>query len=319
MSITNKNRYKQLCSEKFIPLFMQAWWMDTVCHFEKEWDVLLSEQNGKIRGVLVYHITRKFGFKVIIQPQFVQYNGVWIDFPDKIESYKKFALEKEIMTDLIEQLEKLGIDYYDQNFHCSVTNWQPFYWKGFKQTTRYSYLIKDISDTESVFNNFHYFKQRHIKKAKKKYTVCFDLSIEEFYPFYKNAYATKGEELLCSKELLVTVCKAAIERGQGKIIAIKDGDTILSAMFTVWDKASGYYMISAIDPKFKSTGASMLMVWEAILFLSKKTRSFDFEGSMIEGVAKANQEFGAEQVPYFHIEKNYSRTLSLLLKMKSRK
>lgn len=315
MSITNKDKYRQLCQEQPIPLFMQAWWMDAVCSERKHWDVLLSEENGKIRGALVYHIATKFGFKLIIQPQLGKYNGVWIDFPDGVESYKKFALEKEIMTDLICQLEKLGIDYYNQNFHYPVTDWQPFYWKGFKQTTRYSYVIKDISNTESVFNNFHYFKQRHIKKAKKKYTVCLNLDIDEFYKFYKSTYAAKGEQLYYTKELLVNVWKAAREKEQGTIIAIKDGDTILSTIFTVWDTAAGYYIISSIDPKYKSTGASILMVWEAILFLSQKTSSFDFEGSMIEGVAKANQEFGAEQIPYFNISKSYSRLFLVLKKL----
>jgi hypothetical protein len=56
------------------------------------------------------------------------------------------------------------------------------------------------------------------------------------------------------------------------------------------------------------------MVWEAILFLADKTKDFDFEGSMIEGVAKAFEEFGAEQKAYFNISKfNYIFSLYMNL------
>ena len=45
----NKEKYKQLCEAEGsrIPLFQQYWWMETVCE-GKQWDVLLSQRDGRI-------------------------------------------------------------------------------------------------------------------------------------------------------------------------------------------------------------------------------------------------------------------------------
>ena len=55
-----------------------------------------------------------------------------------------------------------------------------------------------------------------------------------------------------------------------------------------------------------------LCLWEAILDASKYTKSFDFEGSMIEPIERFVRAFGATQRPYFQI----SRTPSRLIRMK---
>lgn len=316
MPNSNKEKYRQLCLEKTIPLFLQAWWMDAVCCEGKTWDVCLYEKNGRILGALPYHYTSKYGFKLVLQPQLTQYNGVWIDYPQNQTSFERYAFEKEVNNELITKLEALGVDYYEQNFAPNYTNWQAFFWKGFLQSTRYSYIIDNISNIQSVYENFSPSKKKSIRKAESKLSVDLNLSVEEFYEFHKLAYEKQNIQLFYSKQFLLNLCKTSIAKNQGKIIAIKDGQTIHSAMFTVWDSSAGYYLISAIDPNHRASGASILMVWEAIKFLSDKTHSFDFEGSMIEGVAKANQEFGAIQQPYFLIRKSYSKLVSLLLKLK---
>jgi len=316
---TTKDKYRKLCEDRCddIPIFMQAWWMEAVC-VKKNWDVLLFEKGEIIMGALPFLIIKKFGFKCIIEPQLSQFNGVWLNYKE-ISNLKKqnYSVEKEILNNLIQQLESLHFHYFNQNFHYSFTNWQPFYWRGFKQTTYYTYRINGIADTNKIFSEFHIFKQRHILKAKKKTHVDFNMSIDEFYKFHSNSLSSKGKKVYYKAEFFKNMAESAINRNQGAIISIKDNDeNIHSAMFVVWDINSAYYLVSAIDPKYKSSGASILMVWEAILFLTNKTQIFDFEGSMIEGVAKANQEFGAELTPYFNISKNNSLLFSLLLKFK---
>jgi hypothetical protein len=53
-----------------------------------------------------------------------------------------------------------------------------------------------------------------------------------------------------------------------------------------------------------NSGASTLLICEAIkLSQANKLQKFDFEGSMIEGVANSFKQFGAIQTPYFRITK----------------
>ncbi len=50
-------------------------------------------------------------------------------------------------------------------------------------------------------------------------------------------------------------------------------------------------------------------MWEAIRFAASVTRSFDFEGSMIEPVEKFFRAFGATQTAYHNVFKTNSRLL----------
>ena len=317
----NKELYRKLCEEKNIPLFLQAWWFDAICApVGKEWNVLLHEElksddnlKGEIVGAMPYCITKKFGFKFIVQPRGAQYNGVWIDYPEEMKLHKRYSFEKQVIDNLIDQLEKLNISVFSQNFHHSFINWLPFYWRGFQQTTRYTYLIKNLSNLDKVFNDFSSAKRRHIKKENDELMVDFSLSGTEFYNFHKQCLQQKNTKIEYSLELLLSVYNESVKRDQGKIIALKDKDGhIHSALFVVWDKNSAYAYAYSINSQFKNNGTSTKMFWEAIKFVSDKTQMFDFEGSMMDGVAQSYQQFGTEQVPYFCISKTYSKLFSLL-------
>jgi hypothetical protein len=58
------------------------------------------------------------------------------------------------------------------------------------------------------------------------------------------------------------------------------------------------------DPKLRSSGAQTLLLWELIQLSANLSRSFDFEGSMIENVEKSFRGFGARQYRYFRVWKD---------------
>ncbi|MEA4985376.1 hypothetical protein SDC9_38661 [bioreactor metagenome] len=314
--LSNKERYRLLCEERDdIPLFMQAWWMDAACG-EKKWDVFLYEENGeKIIASFVYHFVEKLGFKLILNPQLTQVSGLWIDYPQNQKLHKRYSFEKKIIDNFIAHLESLKVDFYSQNFHYSFKNWQPFYWKGFKQTTYYTYQIRDLSNLECIFQSFSTAKQKHIKK-ENNLQLDFSFTAESFYNFHKKCLLQKNEKITYSQKLFLSIYNEAVKRDKGKIFAIKDKNELHAALFVVWDTNSAYALISAISPQFKNDGSSTKIFWEAIKFITDKTKIFDFEGSMIEGVAQSFQQFGTEQIPYFNIEKSYSRIFSILKAIK---
>jgi hypothetical protein len=314
--LSNKERYRLLCEERDdIPLFMQAWWMDAACG-EKKWDVFLYEKDSeKIIASFVYHFVEKLGLKFILNPQLTQVSGLWIDYPKNQKLHKRYSFEKKIIDNFIAQLESLKADFYSQNFHYSFKNWQPFYWKGFKQTTHYTYQIRDLSSLERIFQSFSVAKQKHIKKGNNL-QLDFSFTAESFYDFHKKCLLQKNEKITYSQKLFLSIYNEVEKRDKGKIIAIKDENELHAALFIVWDKNSAYALISAINPQYKNDGSSTKIFWEAIKFIADKTKIFDFEGSMIEGVAQSFQQFGTEQIPYFKIEKSYSRIFSVLKAIK---
>ena len=300
--LTRKDRYRKLCeSEASIPIFSQHWWLDAVCGPER-WDVLLVEKNDSIVASLPLYKKKMFSLNFFMQPLLTQTNGAWIQYPAAQKPYARITYEKEVLTQLIDQLNAEKPFVFDQYFHYHFKNWLPFYWKGFKQSTRYTYVIDDISDPEKVLANFEHAKRKNIKKAQQIVSVKYDLDAKTFYENHKLTLAKQGERISYSFEVFEALYKSAYAKNSGRVIyAVDAANNIHGALFVVWDQMSAYDLVSTIDPTHRNSGAASLLVYEIIKTLSGKGIKFDFEGSMIENVENSFRQFGAEQKQYFHI------------------
>lgn len=313
-----RDRYRRLCSnEPSIPLFSQAWWLDAAAG-EGGWDVVLVEKDGSVIASLPYVKKKRYGFTVLTQPDLTQNLGPWLRLNDEIKSSKKLAHEKDIIQALYAQLPEY--DYYSQNWHYHRTNWLPVYWMGFLQTTKYTYVINDISDIDHVLRNFENSKRKNIKKSEKIVSVVYDIPARDFYENHKMTLKKQGQEISYSFELFDRLYRAGRENNSAKTIAAYDQDgNMHAALFVVWDKNSAYDLISTIDPDFRVHGAASLLIKEIISYVSPFVNRFDFEGSMIESVERSFRQFGAEQVPYFSIQKTPSLILKTALFFRSLK
>jgi lipid II:glycine glycyltransferase (peptidoglycan interpeptide bridge formation enzyme) len=315
--IDNKKKYHKLCKKEItIPIFSRDWWMNAVCG-EDSWDVVLVEESGQVIAALPYYIKKiGFSFIVITMPPLTQTMGPWLNYPKFTNNYDRLEYEKKIFNELINQLPRFG--FFDQNFHYSIQNWLPFYWKDFEQTTRYTYIIDDLTDLNSVFSNFSHAKRKNISKAEKIVDVKFDLSAEDFYENHKLTLKKQGKKISYSFSLFEKLYNSCYARNSGRTIYSTDKQgNIHSALFVIWYEKSAYDLISTIDPDFRNSGSATLLIREIIKYVSDKTEKFDFEGSMIEGVEQSFRQFGTVQKPYFNIQKVNSNSFRLLKAIRS--
>lgn len=304
--IDNKEKYREICRQNStIPLFLQYWWMEAACG--SDWNVLLSyDNNGLLRGVFVYHYVKKFGQLLIVPATLTQYSGTFLFYPDNLTVESRYSFENETYNDLIGRIESLKPAFFELNFHHSQNYWQPFYWNGYSQTTRYTYRFEDISDMEVLLNGMsHRKRQKPLAKAKEGFELRMDMNPSAFYDSYSAQLRSKGQKISYAKETFLSIHKAASERGQGQIFSMYDKSNGLHAvsLFVVWDSHSAYNLVIYIDEAYRSSGASTLIICEVVKFLSTKTKCYDFEGSMIKGVALKNQSFGAVLTPFSQISK----------------
>jgi hypothetical protein len=307
--MTNKQKYQNFCQEEFnIPIFSQPFWLDAVCG-EENWDAILYEKRGVIIASMPYYIRKRYGISYITQPKFTQTLGPWIKYPKDMTYGKKLSFEKEVMNALIEQLEKLSVVFFQQSFNFKITNWLPFYWKGYSQTTNYTYRIEDISDVEKSFEHFHGSIKNNIRKSLKQgLTISFDLPAKDFYKLHKNSLQKKGKLLSFSFDLFSRIYETVYKNNCGRVIYATDQENNLHcAKLFIYDRNSAYYLISILDPDYRKSMSQTLLIYEALKYFSDKTKSFDFEGSMIESVEASNMKFGAVQTPYFRITKTYTK------------
>ena len=309
----NKQKFREFCNyHNNLPIFLKDWWLDAVCN--KNWDIAIVEQNNEIIAFMPYYLTNNMLYSVIKMPKLTQTMGPYIIYPPKQDYQSKLSYEKKVMNSLIQKLPKF--DYFSQNFNYSMQNWLPFYWKKFKQTTFYTYVIEDLNDTKKIFNQFNYSKKKNINKAKNEIVIKNNMGFREFYNFHKFTLEKNNEKISYDFNLLNRICIAGYKNKSAKIFAAYDKTNNLhSAYLLIWDAESAYLLISAIDPDYKSLGSSSLLIYEMICFASTVTKKFDFEGSMISSVESSFRKFGAIQKPYFHVYKS-SRSYKLLQLLK---
>ncbi len=280
-------------------LFQQPWWLDAVA--PGSWDAVTVEEGGRIAARLPYAIVRRLGLTLIATPKLTQCLGPWIE-PSEARYAKRLARERDLMHALIEGLPKGHLFW--QNFHYSRTNWLPFYWKGFSQTTRYTYVLDDLSDPERVMASFQDKTRYEVRKALKKVSVRTDLGLDRFLELNAMTYRRQGRDLPYSTDLVRRLDAACDERSARRMFFAEDADgRCHAALYLVWDERSAYYLMSGADPELRSSGAGSLLLWEAIQFAAGVSAKFDFEGSMIEPVERVARSMGAEQRPYSLIYK----------------
>lgn len=304
-----KQLYRKHCrQEPTIPLFSQAWWLDAVCG-EDRWDVCLVENDGQVIATMPYFIRHKKGLKMLVQPPLTQSLGPWIS-KSNAKYAKRLSREKDLMGQLISQLPKY--DFFKQSWHYSNQNWIPFFWKGFSQTTRYTYVIDGLKDLDQVLNDFSSSYRNKIRKADKVVVIERNMDLEVFYKLNTMTFERQGLSTPYSFEFLSQQDKALAERNAREIFyAIDDDGAVHSALYLIWDGMSSYLHLVGEDPALRKSGAGIRLIWEAIKFTSQELGldRLDFEGSMIEGVEQVRRDCGARQKAYFTL----MRTPSLLM------
>ena len=114
----------------------------------------------------------------------------------------------------------------------------------------------------------------------------------------------------------LNLCQEAVKRGQGTILwAVGEENRSQAALFLVWDSRSAYYLIPTYRQDCKTTGASSLLVWEAIRYAHNLgLQFFDFEGGNQENIARSYAQFGTTSVEYPNVERVSSGVLKLGLR-----
>lgn len=288
-------------------LFQKEWWLDAVA--PSQWGAVVVKKGNEIAARLPFFIEKKYGFTALTQPPLTPRLGPWIRGTDAKHS-KQLSTQKELIWELLELLPKHEL--FAQSLHPTLTNWLPFYWKGFEQTTRYTYILNDLSDLNSIWSEFSEQARRNIRKAQTKVTIKSDMDIERFLNLNEKTFQRQGIKLPYSREFVKRVDQASLNQNARQIFYAEDSvGRIHAAIYILWDEQSAYYMMGGEDPDLRNSEASSLLMWQAIQFASEVTKKFDFEGSMIQPIERFFRGFGAKQVAYSHIT-NASKLLKII-------
>lgn len=165
-----KIKYQEYCSSQSdVPVFIHPWWLD----FEvgpTNWDVILVQSNNSIIAAFPFCFSKLKFFNGIGMPPIAPYQGFHISYPpDQQKQASKVAWEEKTIAILLEHLPVRSFLYL--HLFPSIENWIPFHWKGYKQTTKYSFTLHDIDNLETVFSGFEKRARNVIRKAEDMVSI----------------------------------------------------------------------------------------------------------------------------------------------------
>jgi hypothetical protein len=307
----SKDAFRAYCEKHpELPLSLQYDWISGIAP-DTNWGVCFAGDPSDPKGYLVYFIKRKYGFRKITIPPLTPYLGPWIIYPPEQKRSQRYGYEKKVMDELIE-----GLPPHDDltlHFHPEVTNWLPFYWKGFRETLRYTYQLPEGKDPGTLFDGLRGNIRRAIRKAEKQLEIVPSDGIDALHDIKLRDYRDKGIPMSYDRSYFHRIDSILAPKGQRELLyAVDEKGNTHGGIYLTMDRNICYYLIGAVEPSLKNDGAMPLLMWKAIEKAASRGLRFDFEGSMIEPIERFFRSFGAEQVPYHHV----SKTPSVLLRGK---
>jgi Acetyltransferase (GNAT) domain len=274
-------------------VFRRPWWLDAVS--EHGWGESTVEEGGRVRAHLPYAVRRlPLGAVALGSPPLTPWLGPWLG--DGARG------AHDLTAELIDRLPRF--DWFSQTFDPQVTDWLPFHWKGFSAVTRYTYRLGDVGDPDRVWAGIGDKTRNVVRRAQRDVVVRDDLPVDDMLRLVGATFARQDLDVPFTPELLRKVYQAAVAHASGKALYAVDGSgRVHATAMIVWDEHWTYYLLGGGDPQLRQSGATSLLIWEAIRFAAGVSQGFDFEGSMLPGVERFFRGFGAQQVPYFAVRK----------------
>ncbi len=264
-------------------IYAMDWHLDRTL---ENWDALVF---GNYDFVMPLPVKKKLGIKYLVQPLFSQQMGIFPNPPDEIAQlfYQK----------LREKFKYLNIQLNAQNKLLKTESEIQF-------VPRKNYVLPLMDSYSGLVSAYSTNTKRNLAKAQKnQLNFISDIRLEEYLEFKKANLPVK----ISTNELLRLKSIIAFEqfKSLGKIYGVYTSENELcAAVYFCSFKERVTYMNAASNEVGKELGAMTFLVDRFISENAGKNVVLDFEGSMIPGVARFYQGFGASEETYFQLKYN---------------
>ena len=256
-------------------IYAYSWFLNVV---SPGWEALISDD---FQYVMPLPVKKKYGIKYIVQPVLTQQLGVFS--------------AKEIESSLIDSFIN-AIPYFSYEMNLNEQNFTSDAEEKLNLTLDLQSSLKEIEA------NFSENTKRNINKAiSNKVKLDWKLSADHFLDFYFQASVSysKPNELI-TRDLI----RECINNHSAKLIAACNHDSeIISALCLLRSGNRLIYILPVSNDQGKKVSAMFLIVSEIIIKYAGSNQILDFEGSMIEGIARFYRGFGSVEKPYYVIKR----------------
>jgi hypothetical protein len=257
-------------------VYAQSWYLDIV---SPGWEALIEDD---YKSAMPLPAKCKYMIPYLIQPRYTQQLGIFSNnpiSPEKVKSFLHRIPRKFVWCD------------FNLNSHNPVNNLTGI-------LNRYNYELNLATDYQEIYKGYNENTRRNIKKSLQAGTT-FEVENEPdvFYELFKTNTKLNLPDIALAQ--LKSITEYSISNNYGEIVFTHNtnGQVIAGAFFL---KAFGkiIYLISFTSDEGQQNSAMFQIIDEMIKKYASQPFIFDFEGSMIPGIARFFAGFGAEKTTY---------------------
>lgn len=289
-------------------LWQQPWWLDAVC--PEGWQALCLTRGGRLVAALPYVEVRRMGFAAWWTPPLTKSLGPWLE-PRTMKHVKWAAHETDALSQLAAAIPRHI--YYSQTWSADRQNWLPFYWRGFRQTTVYTYRLDLTPGEEHLWQGLSESTRRSIRKAQSTgIRVSDDGDAKILHKLSGASFERQGFASPYSESVVARLVAESHRRKSGTVfLARTAGGEPCAAALVVRDAGTAYYVMGGADPSLRQGGVQDLLLWTSIRDSAKRVQTFDFEGSMVPSIERSFRGFGGRLTPLLKVEGSRNRAVQI--------
>lgn len=301
--MNSKEQYREICKQhNDIPLFIKDWWLDAVCD---SWDVAIVMNGDKVAGVWPYNTEVKAGVSIIRNPVLTPYMGPHVFFPHDLKPSKRDNFEHEVTEELYRQIQA---KVWSVALVPGQNQVGMFTANGFTVIPRQTFIMPLQEEETVIFLRLHEDYRRNIRKAETELSITNEPALlPELWEYQKATLDKKDVHMHFSRQQLQKVFDACLKNNNAALWVARKEGVVQAILWHIWDETRAYYLVGSKNPATKDNRAMTALIWKSISESKKAGKlSFDFEGSMDEGVEKFFRNFGGERTLYLSLKKNNS-------------
>ncbi len=256
------------CKNRMI--YAQSWYLNVV---SPQWEALVSEDYAYLMPLPV---KQKWGIKYIVQPPMTQQLGLFSADDIDIDILQKFIKNIPYLSYEINLNEANLTDVAENRLNLLL------------------HLDEDYSVLKKGFSNN---TLRNIKKGfDLNPNIDKQLSVDEFIHFYENTTTHYNK---METKLIKVLFEKATEKGALSIFATRNENKAITSAVCMWQAYDRLVNILPVSNEEGKSNKAMFLLMDTIIKEHANSKLIlDFEGSMLDGVARFYRGFGAKEAYY---------------------
>ncbi len=264
-------------------VYAYSWYLDIV---SPNWDALII---GDYEAVMPITGKKKYGISYIYQPVYSQQLGV----------FTTGILNEKLVNDFLSAIPK-----FFKVINIKLNSYNKVSHKSFSIHEKVTYELDLISGYNTLRSHYSSNTVRNIKKAKNENIhIAKHTGLKDFLTLVNETSNIPVSifELNCLRKII----PFAVRYNMGNIYgAYNSNNQLVAAAFIIKSHNKAIYHLAASTDEGKESRAMFSIIDSYIYDNAEKNLTLDFEGSMIEGIARFYKGFGAQPVKYLNIRRS---------------